>query len=139
MKPLLLALLLPTIAVAQWINYPTPGTPRLPDGKPNQSQKLLEGSIVQLQPDPELFETAAMPAPVRRQHYDLYQRRQTSDAGTVPMNMPTGDYIAYAFENIEPNSWWYPEVMQKYAGQGTPVRIEQGGRVPVNLKLIPAR
>src|SRR5438093_12329352 len=22
---------------AQWINYPTPGTPRLPDGKPNLS------------------------------------------------------------------------------------------------------
>ena len=37
MKPLLLAFLLPTIAVAQWINYPTPGTPRLPDGKPNLS------------------------------------------------------------------------------------------------------
>ena len=31
MKALLLALLL------QWINYPTPGTPRLPDGKPNLS------------------------------------------------------------------------------------------------------
>src|SRR3954453_8701766 len=24
-------------AAAQWINYPTPGTPRLPDGKPNLS------------------------------------------------------------------------------------------------------
>lgn len=27
--------LLSTAAAAQWINYPTPGTPRLPDGKPN--------------------------------------------------------------------------------------------------------
>src|SRR5436190_12680146 len=25
------------LASAQWINYPTPGTPRLPDGKPNLS------------------------------------------------------------------------------------------------------
>ena len=24
-------------AAAQWINYPTPGIPRLPDGKPNLS------------------------------------------------------------------------------------------------------
>ena len=23
------------VALAQWLNYPTPGTPRLPDGKPN--------------------------------------------------------------------------------------------------------
>ena len=30
-----LALLLPAAAAAQWINYPTPGIPRLPDGKPN--------------------------------------------------------------------------------------------------------
>jgi hypothetical protein len=29
--------LLPAIASAQWFNYPTPGTPRLPDGKPNLS------------------------------------------------------------------------------------------------------
>ncbi len=196
-----------------------------------ESQKMLEGAYVQLQPDPELFETAAMPAPIRadgtftavgaipgtyriyvmeavnfppvqpyvksvtlagvdvisprlvierepvgeleivvasargtaqvsvldakqlpaksvavvfipdgprRQHFDLYQRGQTTDTGTVLMSMPTGDYIAYAFENIEPNSWWDPEVMQKYAGQGIPVRIEQGGRVSVNLKLIPS-
>jgi hypothetical protein len=32
-----LALLLSTPAVAQWIDYKTPGVPRLPDGKPNLS------------------------------------------------------------------------------------------------------
>src|SRR5215470_6057413 len=26
-----------TIAHAQWLNFPTPGTPRTPDGKPNLS------------------------------------------------------------------------------------------------------
>jgi hypothetical protein len=29
--------LLATAASAQWLNYPTPGIPRLPDGKPNLS------------------------------------------------------------------------------------------------------
>ena len=29
------AFLLPITAAAQWLNYPTPGTPRLPDGKPD--------------------------------------------------------------------------------------------------------
>jgi hypothetical protein len=33
----LLTSLLPAIAAAQWLNYPVPGTPRLPDGKPNLS------------------------------------------------------------------------------------------------------
>jgi hypothetical protein len=32
-----LASLLATSAAAQWLNYPTPGTPRLPDGTPNLS------------------------------------------------------------------------------------------------------
>jgi hypothetical protein len=33
----LLVALLATTASAQWLNYPTPGVPRLPDGKPNLS------------------------------------------------------------------------------------------------------
>src|SRR6187200_2367225 len=33
----LTALLLTTTVVAQWLNYPTPGVPRLPDGKPDLS------------------------------------------------------------------------------------------------------
>ena len=32
-----LSFLLSTPAAAQWINFPTPGIPRLPDGKPNLS------------------------------------------------------------------------------------------------------
>src|SRR5438128_10781906 len=32
-----LASLLSTTAAAQWLNYPTPGTPRLPDGTANLS------------------------------------------------------------------------------------------------------
>ncbi len=32
-----LASLLSTTAAAQWLNYPAPGTPRLPDGRPNLS------------------------------------------------------------------------------------------------------
>ena len=34
---MLTALLLTTTVVAQWLNYPTPGVPRLPDGKPDFS------------------------------------------------------------------------------------------------------
>jgi hypothetical protein len=29
--------LLSTGALAQWLNFPTPGTPRAPDGKPNRT------------------------------------------------------------------------------------------------------
>ena len=33
----LLLTLLPNVAASQWLNYPTPGTPRLLDGKPDLS------------------------------------------------------------------------------------------------------
>lgn len=33
-----------TCAQAQWLNYPAPGTPRLPDGKPNLSAKTPRAS-----------------------------------------------------------------------------------------------
>lgn len=33
----ILVVTVPSLAPAQWLNYPTPGIPRLPDGKPNLS------------------------------------------------------------------------------------------------------
>ena len=36
-----LALLLPATAAAQWLNYPEPGVPRLPDGKANLRRPRL--------------------------------------------------------------------------------------------------
>jgi hypothetical protein len=33
------AAVLPAIGYAQWLNYPTPGIPRLPDGKPNPTRR----------------------------------------------------------------------------------------------------
>src|SRR6516164_3237476 len=40
--PLLLTAL-GTTAAAQWLNYPAPGIPRLPDGKPNLSAPAPKG------------------------------------------------------------------------------------------------
>ena len=37
MRAFWLILFLPAAASAQWLNYPSPGTPRLADGKPNLS------------------------------------------------------------------------------------------------------
>ncbi|HTC33197.1 MAG TPA: hypothetical protein VK724_07485 [Bryobacteraceae bacterium] len=35
LRPFVLVAILATIGHAQWLNYPAPGTPRTPDGKPN--------------------------------------------------------------------------------------------------------
>ena len=77
-----------------------------------------------------------IPDVARRQHYDLYRGGQTNPAGTAGLSVPPGDYTAYAFENIEPNSWWDPIVMQKYSGQGTPVHVDASGTTQIRLRAI---
>jgi hypothetical protein len=85
----------------------------------------FQGARVVLVPDAPL-----------RQHFDLYQSAVTNDMGTANLSGPAGDYTAYAFEKIDNGAWWDPEVMQKYAGQGTPVRLQVSGRPQLNLKLL---
>ena len=101
----------------------------------------VEVSVVDTKQSPAASVTVVFvpDAPLRR-HYDLYQQGQTNNSGIARMPaIPAGDYTAYAFENIEPGSWWDPDVMQQYAGLGTPIRIEANGRHRLTLKSIPAR
>jgi hypothetical protein len=101
---------------------------------------FVEVSVVDEKREPAASATVVfVPDPPLRRHYDLYQSARANDRGIVRMSLPAGDYTAYAFADIEPNSWWDPEVMQKYAGQGTPVRVEPSGRHALSLKSIPSR
>ena len=77
-----------------------------------------------------------VPDLARRQHYDIYSSGQSRVDGVAGLSARPGDYTAYAFEKIEPNSWWDPVVMQRYAGQGTAVHVEEGKITPVRLKSI---
>jgi len=77
-----------------------------------------------------------IPDIAHRQHYDMYASEQSQADGIAGLGARPGDYIAYAFERIETNSWWDPTFMQKYAGQGTAVHVDEGKVAPVELKII---
>ncbi len=77
-----------------------------------------------------------VPDLARRQHYDDYSMTQSRAGGAAGLGARPGDYTAYAFERIEPNSWWDPIVMQKYAGQGTPVHVDEGKTAQLRLRVI---
>jgi hypothetical protein len=77
-----------------------------------------------------------IPDAALRQHYDLYQSAITNNMGVANLSGPAGDYMAYAFEKIDNGAWWDLEFMQKYTGQGTPVRLQVEGRSQLNLKLL---
>jgi hypothetical protein len=69
----LMTLLVPVAASAQWLNYPTPGTPRLPDGKANlaaPAPKTTEGK-------PDLSGIWSGAGPMYR--YNIAQDLETKD------------------------------------------------------------
>ena len=48
-----------------------------------------------------------------------------------------GNYKLFAWEKIDKNSWNDPAIMQEYERFATPLRIEAGGKVTVELAAIP--
>jgi hypothetical protein len=85
---------LSTGACAQWLNYPTPGTPRLRDGKPNltaPAPRTPDGK-----PDLSgvwMHETTTV-ADVRR----LFGNRMDSEIELAPPGMEIGTQHKYAFD-----------------------------------------
>jgi hypothetical protein len=83
-----------TNARAQWLNFPTPGTPRTVDGKPNLSAPAPRG----LDGKPDLsgvwMHEATTIAEVRR----LFGDRFESDIALAPPGMEIGTQHKYAFD-----------------------------------------
>jgi len=89
-----LAAFLATVAHAQWLNFPTPGTPRTRDGKPNLAApvpRALDGK-----PDLSgvwMHETTSV-ADVKR----LFGSQYDADITLAPPGMEIGTQHKYAFD-----------------------------------------
>src|SRR4029079_542855 len=85
---------LSTGAYAQWLNYPTPGTPRLRDGKPNLNAPAPRAAGGK--PDLSgvwMHETTTV-AEVRR----LFGNRMDSEIELAPPGMEIGTQHKYEFD-----------------------------------------
>jgi hypothetical protein len=51
--------------------------------------------------------------------------------------IPPGDYKVFAWERIDPNSFFDEQVMQRYEQQGVPVHIGESARENVEVRIIP--
>jgi protocatechuate 3,4-dioxygenase beta subunit len=49
-----------------------------------------------------------------------------------------GDYRLFAWDDVEPGSWWDPEFLSHYEEKGERVKIEANGSLSVDLRLISA-
>ena len=74
-----------------------------------------------------------------RSRQDLYKTAVTDQNGRFTIRGITpGDYRLFAWEDIEPFSYYDPEVLRQYEQQGKLVRIQEGAADAVDAKIIPA-
>jgi hypothetical protein len=74
-----------------------------------------------------------------RNRQDLYKTVTTDQDGRFTLRGITpGDYRLFAWEDIEPFSYYDAEVLREYEQQGKLVRIREGSAESAELKIIPA-
>jgi carboxypeptidase family protein len=70
--------------------------------------------------------------------YRVNERFTFSDtAGRFEIpNVAPGSYILFAWESITPGAWQDPELMRSFESRGIPVRIEEGAKASMNVRMI---
>ncbi|HET9833862.1 MAG TPA: carboxypeptidase regulatory-like domain-containing protein [Vicinamibacterales bacterium] len=75
-----------------------------------------------------------------RDRLDLYQTATSSQDGHFSIRGITpGEYRLFAWEEIEPFSYFNPEVLRQYETRGTLVRIGESSRETAEVRIIPAQ
>ena len=72
-----------------------------------------------------------------RHRNELYKTVDTDESGRFAFRgVAPGDYRVFSWEELEPNSWFDPEVLSKYEQQGKLVHVTEGSQESVDIKLI---
>ena len=104
----------------------------------------VDGQVVDARGNPGGGVTVVLIPEVRfRRRTDRYFTAVADGAGNFGLNrIPPGHYTAYAFEKIEPESYYVfahsAEVNRRFAGRGVEIDVNDGGRLPLQLISIPA-
>ncbi|HYR87234.1 MAG TPA: carboxypeptidase-like regulatory domain-containing protein [Terriglobia bacterium] len=75
--------------------------------------------------------------PNRRERNDLYRPATTDASGHFTMRtIPPGDYKIFAWENIERNSFFDPDVLRQFEQKGKPVIVGESSNATVDVTVI---
>lgn len=82
---------------------------------------------------------ALVPEARRRQRTDLFKSTTTDQYGRFTLRgIAPGEYKLFAWEELEPGAYRDAEFLRPFEDKGKTVRVEEGGRLTVELELIPA-
>jgi hypothetical protein len=74
-----------------------------------------------------------------RDRRDLLKTATTDQNGDFTLRgIAPGDYKLFAWEEIEPFSYYDPEVLRRYEEQGRSIKVSESAKVTVEAKMIPA-
>jgi hypothetical protein len=100
----------------------------------------IEGTVVDGRAQPVSSIQAVLIPDQDRTRTELIRTAVSDQSGRFNLRGITpGNYKLFAWEGIEANSFFDPEVLSQYEQQGKAVRVAEGGKHPVELKMIPAK
>ncbi|MFQ5926248.1 MAG: carboxypeptidase regulatory-like domain-containing protein [Terriglobia bacterium] len=106
----------------------SPGAGRIDGQVWNEDQQPFSGALVVLVPEPR-----------RRDQAHLYKSGTTDQNGRFTLRgIRPGDYKLFAWEEVEPGAYQDAHFLRSYEERGKPVRVDEAGRLSVQLELISA-
>jgi hypothetical protein len=74
-----------------------------------------------------------------RERGDLYLSAKADRDGKVRIkSIPPGDYKLFAWESIEENSWFDPEVIQRFEPKAKSIHVGESSNQTMELRVIPS-
>src|SRR5579864_409647 len=93
----------------------------------NNKSEPLPGAVV-----------VAVPEEKYRKRENRYEKSATDQQGRFSLGgLRPGNYTLYAWEVLDGDEYLDPDFLKQFEGQGTPIKVEKGGHLTVELKVIP--
>jgi hypothetical protein len=100
---------------------------------------VVDGTITDTVSKPVTGVQAVLIPDSQRDRRELYKTAITDQNGKVSLRgLAPGDYRLFAWEDIEPYSYFDPEVLRQYEPQGKLVHVKESATEQVDLKIIPS-
>jgi hypothetical protein len=99
----------------------------------------IDGTLTNGQTKPEAGIQVVLIPDETRDRTELYKNTTTDPSGHFTLRgIPPGNYKLFAWEAIEIYSYFDRDVLSKYESQGKQVKITEGTKEMVEMKIIPA-
>jgi Carboxypeptidase regulatory-like domain len=100
----------------------------------------IEGTVIDAKSQPVGSLQAVLIPDQDRSRTELIKTSVTDQNGKFTFRgVAPGDYKIFAWEGIESNAFFDPEVLRQYEQQGKAVRVAEGAKLTAEVKMIPAK